>query len=355
MIQMHVVKKNLGSFEQTEVYQIILENDNHVRVSIMTYGGTITEISLPDEKTGLQNIVLSLEKWKDYINNSIYLGANLGPNAGRIRNGYLMIGGKECNLSQNDGNHNLHGGFSPASFANWSIEKTEEHSEYVSLTLTTTLKDGQDGFPGERQITTTYQLDNSDRLTLEYKAVTDKDTYFNLSNHSYFNLSGDFSISGLKQYLSIEADSYVTNDEEYIPIRFSSVENSPYDFRKPITMEEQIKNYPNIPELNYSKGYNNGFDIRNAASKGKPALTLWNNDKTKSLRMFTDAPCVVIYSGGYIGSSTQLKGGTISSDSCAIALEAQDFPNTYELLNSSYHITGKDETYQRKIAYEFHY
>lgn len=352
---MHIAKKKLGIIAHTEVFLIILENENHVQVSIMTYGGTITEIALPDKKSGLQNIVLSLGDWKDYIDNPLYLGANLGPSAGRIRGGYLVIGGKEYTLSQNDGNHNLHGGFSPISFANWSIQNMEEHKEYVSLTLTTTLKDGQDGFPGERQITTTYQLDNSDKLTLEYKAVSDKDTYFNLSNHSYFNLTGDFSKSGLKQYLSIEADTYVTNDKEYIPIRFSSVENSPYDFRQPITMEEQIRKYPNVSEITYTKGYNNGYDIREAIKNEQPVLSLWNQERTKGLRMYTDSPCIVVYSGGYIGSSFQLKDGFISSDSCAIALEAQDFPNTFELLHSSYSITGRDETYQRKIIYEFHY
>jgi len=352
---MIIEETKICTINDESIFKIVLENNNNLRVSIITYGGTISEILLPDKESGFQNIVLSLEHIEDYKNNSLYLRANLGPNAGRIRNGEIIIDGKKYFVSKNEGKHNLHGGYKPVSFLNWEIDKIEKNNTNACVTLKTYLEDGLDGFPGRRQITATYTLDDSDRLTIDYKAISNKDTYFNLSNHSYFNLSGDFTKSGLNQYLYIDADKYIQTDEENIPIRFSSVDNSPFDFRFLKNMEEQICKYPNDLQIISSKGYNHGFDIHEAAEKGKPVLKLWDAKRTKGLKMYTDAPCVVIYSGGFIGDKYTLKGGVKSSDSCAIALEAQDYPDVFHLCKDNVCITRKNEIYKRKISYEFLY
>lgn len=351
---MRIIKTRLGSILQENIYQYQLTNNNNLQVSLLSYGGTITEIAFLDKKNGMQNVVLSLEHWEDYIQNPLYAGANLGPNAGRIQGGKLTIGAQNYILSKNDGNNNLHGGFSPISYANWALANTSQKEGSVSLTLTTILKDGQDGFPGERHIAVTYTLDNSNKLTLQYQATSSKDTYLNLSNHSYFNLSGDFTRSALEQILTIKADSYLENNEEHLPIRLRSVSNGPFDFRVPLSLEKQIKNFPGHSQIAMSKGYNNGFDISNYVGEDKPILSLWNPEHTKGLRMYTDAPCLVLYSGGFIDQSIRANDGQ-SYASCGIALEAQDFPNTFDDKDSPMPITKSGETYHRTICYEFLY
>jgi aldose 1-epimerase len=354
-IIMKITKNLLGIYLHECIYRFTLVNDNNIRVSLLSYGGTITEIAIPDKKSGLQNIVLSFENWEDYIQNPLYSGSNLGPNAGRIRDGKITIGSCSYTLSKNDGNNNLHGGIFSVSYTNWNLKDLVQKEEFVSLTLSTALKDGQDGFPGNRQIYATYTLDNSDRFTLHYQAASDRDTYFNLSNHTYFNLSGDFSTSGMKQILSIKAENYIANNEEHLPEKVNSVNNSPFDFRKPISLKNQIQKYPYHPQIILSKGYNNGFDIQKAAKENNPVLSLWDSKQVKRLHLFTDAPCLVLYSGGFIGKDYKIANSIYSSEGCAIALEAQDFPDAFHLDDYSIEITKKGEIYKRIIVYEFLY
>lgn len=351
---MNITEKYLGNLSQDSIFLYTLVNDNNINISILSYGGTIMEIALPDKDTGLRTITLTLKNWEDYIHNPLYPGSSLGPNAGRIRNGEMTIGSNNYQLSQNDGRHHLHGGVSSVSYQNWILKEQIKGKNFVSLTLSTVLTDGQEGYPGNREISASYTLDNAGRFIIQYSGVSDRDTYFNLSNHTYINLSG-LNTSGLSQILTIEANSYIANNEEHLPLQVLPVENSPFDFGSPVSLKDNLESYPNHPQTIIARGYNNGFDIRNAALRNTPAVTLWDSAHTAGLKLYTNAPCLVLYSGGFIGSEYRLKNNTPTHISCAIALEAQDFPDALHLGEGSDGITLKGERYLRRIVYEFSY
>ena len=176
----------------------ILKNKNGMEVQALSAGAALRRISVPDKNGVFADVVLGFEDTAEYFGNTLFAGAALGPVAGRISGAKLNISGKTYNLTKNDGENNLHGGNNNISFVNWEALYADEKS----IKLRTSLADGTDGFPGNRTFTAEYSLDEENRLTMKYTAVSDRDTYFNMSNHTYFNMSGDFSGNALMQKMT---------------------------------------------------------------------------------------------------------------------------------------------------------
>lgn len=327
----------------------IMKNQNGMEVEILSAGAAISRILVPDLAGNFENIVLSFADKSTYYGNSLYAGAILGPVAGRISGARLPLNNSVCHLTKNDGDNHLHGGHHSLSFLNWNLQsQTENHGEGTwNVVLHAFLPDGTDGFPGNRHFTASYTLCNDNSLILHYSAVSDQDTYFNLSNHSYFNLSGDFTVSALTQNLQIKAEDYVENNAEHLPIGFSSVSGTPFDFNIPCTLKENMKKYPKHPQLLQAEGYNNGFAL------SSPTAVLSHKATGRRMELSTDAPCLVLYSGGYIPDDLLLAGNIFSSPSCAVALEAQDFPDAPNCPAFSRSYTKAGERFNRLIRYQF--
>lgn len=376
---MEIRRVVLGQIGGREIEDVIMDDPGRITVHIMSYGAAIRRVSLPGEAGHMQNVVLGLADPKDYTDNPLYAGAVLCPNAGRIRQGLLPLGNSTSRLTCNDCGNSLHGGYENASRQVWTIKEMVSDMDSCSVTFSVHLPDGTDGFPGNRTINICYTLRNSLCLELNFTSTTDKDTYFNLSNHTYFNMSGDFSRSGLDQELTVYAQSYIANDEEHLPKSRYSCAGTAFDFSRPASLKSNMDRYPGDRQLLNARGYNNGFilDDETPENSMKKAASLTDTASGRTMTLFTDAPCLVVYSGGYIGDSWRISSDTripgavqapgygrtqnyaqtqdyvYSSDSCAIALEAQDVPDACHFMPECFHITKAGEIYKRRILYQF--
>lgn len=329
-------------------------DNGQIAVSLSSYGAAITGIQDHDN-----NLILSFGSPSGYRRNPLYAGATLAPNAGRISDGRLSLPQGTVPLSKNDGRHQLHGGFSNLSFSNWAVTGTEESPSDCTVTFSCRLDDGIDGYPGNRHFLARYTLTRSNTLTIRYDASSDRPTYINMANHAYFNLSGQFDTSVLRHQLQIAASRYTLLRPDHIPCAIESCAGSPFDFSQPCTLGKQAKKYPCHPQLEIGHGYNHGFlldspcDFSKTDDDARPNLTLTEPMSGRKLAVYTDAPCIVLYSGGFIGDACILEGGVRSSDSCAVAIECQDIPDTPNLVPGQMKLTTPEQPFRRTILYKF--
>ncbi len=334
-------------------------------VSVMALGAAIQKVAIRDESGREQPVALAFENMEQYENCICYAGATLGPNAGRIGKAQLPVGTKIYQLSKNDRDNQLHGGVDNLSSRLWDVTSVTAGLESVSILLSITQPDGLDGYPGNRTYHTRYTLEDTNWLTIEYTAVTDVSTYINMSNHTYWNLSGDFSISGLEQEIQVFANNVCINNKEHLPADIIPVAGTVFDFRSPQQLLSQISS-AKMPvckeQLSIGCGYNNAYILNKNQTfrplrfakrpcELKKACVLLDSRTGRTLKMMTDAPALVLYSGGFIPNGTVLSGGTASSPACAIALEAQDIPDVMHLLPGNYRITTPEHPFYRTIRF----
>lgn len=350
---MKIEQKELLTENISEIYQLVMENDNQVRVTLLTLGATIQSIELPFPDGTRRNVVLSYADWKDYIFNPLYLGATLAPNAGRISDAVMEIGDRVYQLSQNDGKNNSHGGYQNASLQNWRVSKWEQNATQCSVSLTLHLPDGLDGYPGERELMAQYTLTNDNVLHMHYNATSSCPTYLNLSNHTYFNMAGNLENSGLEQIAHINANEYVKNTKEHIPESVNLCKDSAFDFISPKKLQENIKLYEEDEQLAIARGYNNAFVLQNLKDEVGFAMSLEDAISHYAVKLYTDAPALIVYSGGFIGNQYVMNGNTASYDSCGIALEAQDIPDMVNFKKSECIFTTPQQPFNREISYHF--
>lgn len=348
-------------------------------VELSTLGAGIQNIALiiSDSPLTLLKLVLSYPDDERLIQSGSYAGRTLCPNAGRIGSSGLLLQNKFFPLTSNDGINQLHGGPHNLSFTDWNIEDTETGTDYVKVSFSASQHDGVDGFPGNRHYHVTYTIEDMGCITINYHASSDKPTYINMSNHSYWNLHGTelisndnpadtmyaaakkplhSTISGLEQLLMINANNVMLNHSDHLPNELISVSGTPFDFRTPKTLSENLRSdklkHPVFEnQLSTAHGYNHAYlltkqDLRrkHRAVKHyeclKNACTLSDPFSQRKLSLMTDAPAMVLYSGGFL-----------PEPSLYIALEAQDIPNVCHILPESMKITDQDHPFHRTIRF----
>lgn len=366
---------------RTEENQIVTQyrmSSGQMAVDLLSYGAAIQGIQLLENRdepaSGSQflsgsRLALSLEAVTAYRNNPLYAGATLAPNAGRISDGRFALPQGVFSLTRNDGNHQLHGGYSSLSFCNWEVSETRHTRSGCSVTFTSHLSDGVDGYPGNRRFTVRYLLTANHALMIRYEAVSDCPTYINMANHAYFNLLGDYQVPIDGHRLSVAASRYTVLRPDHIPAGISGCASTPFDFSSPCTIGEQAKKYPRHPQLEIGHGYNHGFlldspcdfpshrtdyEILESCRQMQPSLTLGEPLTGRQMQVYTDAPCIVLYSGGFIGSDLFLEGGIPSSNSCALAIECQDVPDTPNFVPDQMVLTTPTHPFCRTTIYQFH-
>ena len=293
----------------------------------MNLGATILSIETPDRDGRRGEITMRLASPGDYIRSGTYAGATLGPTAGRIGRGHLPIGDTEYTLDRNDGENTLHGGTHNFSRIMWN-EKEILQSEYsVSVVLSAVLADGTDGFPGERTVEVRYTLEGT-ALTIGFVSSSTRKTWLTPSNHTFFNLSGNFEKTALGHLLEIQAGYVLYNNRDHLPAAYRPVAGTPFDFRQPVMVQNNIDRYPGDPQIENGTGFNNAYDIRGCSGF---AVSLHDPESGRFLKVATDYPAVVFYSGGYLGSETVLAGGSVARPGCALVFEAQQFPDAVHL------------------------
>lgn len=333
-----------------------MEGRGGLTASFLPLGAALQKIAVPDENGRELSLALGFPDLAPYASLTCYAGAVLGPNAGRIRGGRLSLPGEEYILSPNEGHNQLHGGGHNLSAQLWAVEDFACDGDAASLLLCASQPHGLDGWPGNRSYRVRYTLSDDNRLTVEYEARTDRPTYFNLSSHAYWNLSGEFDRPALGQELTVYAGRVCVNDGEHLPVQLLPVDGTAFDFRRGRALDEALSSAADPvsrEQLGIARGFNHAY-LLDGGPGLKRACALRDCHSGRRMELWTDAPAVVLYSGGFLPAGLDVNGGRRSVPSCAAALEAQDLPDCSRLAPACFRPTLPGKVWRRVIQYRFH-
>ena len=314
-----ITSADWGEADGKKVQLFTLTNKNGVQVKISSYGGTITSWVAPDKSGGKGNIVLGFDSLSGYLAKPPYFGATIGRYGNRIANGKFALDGKNYTLATNNGKNSLHGGNKGFDKVVWDAAPATDGTP--SLTLSYLSKDGEEGYPGNLKANVKFTLTDDNEVQIEYNAETDKATPLNLTNHSYFNLSGDVSKGILDHTLWIDADKYTPVDTTLIPTgELKPVKGTPFDFTTPHTIGERIAQVPG--------GYDHNFVLNRKGTDMQ--LVAWVKDSTtgRKLEVYTTEPGLQFYSGNFLDGTIKNRDGKPIPQHGALCLETQHFPDS---------------------------
>ncbi len=308
-----------------EVFAYTLTNSKGANVKILTLGGRINELNIPDKNGVLADVVCGFDNVNDYLNDTAYQGALIGRFGNRIKKAKFALDGVEYKLFVNDGNNHLHGGKVGFDKKLWNA-KTWEIGSNMFLELSIISDDMEEGYPGKLEVSVLYSFNEENTLTINYRATTDKKTILNLTNHAYFNLGGYSSGNIENHTLWLDSNAITTTDSELIPNgEFLDVTNTPFDFRQEKLIGKEIDD-DNI-HLKYGKGYDHNF-ILNTNGEIKHFATLKDTFSGRIMKVYTNQPCVQIYTGNCINpQDPPFKNGVNQIKRCGICIETQHAPD----------------------------
>jgi aldose 1-epimerase len=343
-----------GYINGITVYLYTLSNTNGIRVSITNYGGIITSIYTPDMEGSFEDIVLGFKSVEEYATGHPYFGCITGRYANRIAKGCFTLNGEVYKLVCNDGPNHLHGGVHGFEKKIWRAE-TIQVPEGVAFQLTYTSIDGEEGYPGNLNISVIYTLTRTNQLRIEYQAKTDRSTVVNLTNHSYFNLEGENSSSSiLNHVLQINAKKYTAIDKTCIPTGIESLSGTPLDFRQAKSIGKHINIEHDQMRTGYDHNYVLAFSRRNTP---KWAATVVDPVSKRMLKVFTTEPGMQFYSGNFLDDTLTGKGGEKYGHRSGFCLEPQIFPDSPNLHDKIPNYTSAKldigETYKQVSVFEF--
>lgn len=345
---MDITSKFFGKTKSgQEVTQYTLKNDHGNYMSVLNYGGTITEIMVPDKKGNLENVVLGFDNIADYEEKSPYFGCITGRIAGRISNSKFEIDSESYILAANNNSNNLHGGIKGFDKVIWSVTELIE-SDYVGLSLNYLSVDGEEGFPGNLDVHVTYKFTNENELDIHYSATTDKKTIVNLTNHSYFNLSGNAKRDILGQILQFDASQFGCVDEEIIPAGIADVEDTPFNFRAAKPVGQDIK--ADDIQIKNAGGYDHPFLLD---GDKEVAAVLEDPESGRYMEVKTDQKAMVFYAGNMLEEGMTLSCGATSRQHLALCLETQYYPDAINQECFETEILSPGETYRAYTQYSF--
>ncbi len=316
---MSIEKQDFGKTPDGESVDLYtLTNANGLKTQIMTYGGIVTTLHVPDRDGNLGDIVLGYDTLDEYIKDNPYFGALIGRCGNRIGKGRFTLNGVEYTLATNNDENHLHGGIKGFDKVVWDAEQMQT-SEGPALKLTYLSKDGEEGYPGNLNCTVIYTLTNNDELKISYEAETDKDTVVNLTHHSYFNLAGHGSGDILGHELMLNAENYTPVDEGLIPTgEIRPVKNTPMDFTKPMAVGARIDQVEG--------GYDHNYVINSSDSPLALAASVYEPKTGRVMEISTSEPGIQFYSGNFLDGSIKGKGAIYNKHN-AFCLETQHFPD----------------------------
>lgn len=331
--------------QQVSVNIFTLRNINGVQVEITNFGGIVVSIKVPDVQGVFKDVVLGYDDLDGYLNNVCYFGAIIGRHSNRIEDAKFLLNSVEYKVSNNSGKHQLHGGFMGFHKVVWQAKVIEVEGQ-EALQLDYISKDGEEGFPGELKVTVIYTLTKDNELKIEYLAVSDKDTVVNLTNHSYFNLSGEPLEDILSHQLMIDAQSFTVINEECIPNgEIKAVAGTPFDFRKLKTIGSAIDE--DHEELKNGCGYDHNFVLKVSGKVPQKFAELYEAKSGRLMEVYTTMPGVQLYSGNHLEDS-----GVYTYRS-GVCLETQYFPNSMKHTHFPSPILKAKEKYHHTTIYKF--
>ena len=334
---MSVTKKYFGSlFDGRKAYIYTIKNEQGFSVKVTDFGVNIISILVKNKEGIFKDVALGYDTLEEYFDNSMMLGATVGPNVNRISNARFEIDGIEYKVAKNRGNHNIHSdkekGFHKVL---WDSEIIDENAVKFSYTS----PDGENGFPGNLNITIIYTVTKSNGLIISYYGVSDKKTVINVTNHNYFNLGGHDSGIIDNTQVRIIAQEYTPIDEDIIPTgEIKKVENTDMDFR-------QIRKIGN-------KSYDHNFVISNQNSGIRKIAEAYNQTEAIYMEVYSDLPGMQFYTGNTM-KTQKAKDGVLYSERCGFCMEPQYYPNSVNIDGFEKPIFEKGEEYKTTTIYEF--
>jgi len=333
-----------------QVSLFTLTNRNGVEVAVTNFGAKIASILVPDRDGKWTDVVLGKNNIADYMNEQEpYFGAICGRTANRIANGRFLLDGVKYELAINNGPNSLHGGIKGFNSVVWDAEQIDEKT----LELRYLSPDGEEGFPGNLQVTLTYRLTDNDEVIIDYLAITDKTTILNLTNHSYFNLSGEGDANIGDHLLQINADTYLPTNDVAIPLgRPEEVVETPFDFRflQPIGTRINAEH----TQLIYGNGYDHNFILNKTMENELTFAAKAISPKTGIvMETYTTEPGVQLYTGNFLDGSFTGKNGNSYPKRSAFCLETQHFPDSIHRPEYPSVILEPDQIFQSQTVYRF--
>lgn len=332
---------------QTNLYT--LKNKSGMEVCITNFGGRIVSIMVPDKDGKMQDVVLGFDNIDDYIRIPSDFGASIGRYANRIAQGRFVLDNDTIQLPQNNFGHCLHGG--PQG---WQYQVYDANLiDNTTLELTRLSPDGDENFPGNVTAKVTFKLSDDNALDIKYSATTDKKTIINMTNHSYFNLSGDPSQPATDHILYVNADNYTPVDSTFMTTgEIIPVKDTPMDFITPKAIGQDITKYDFV-QLKNGNGYDHNWVLNTNGDITKPAARLTSPQSGITLEVYTNEPGIQVYTGNFLDGSIQGKKGITYNQQASVCLETQHYPDSPNKPQWPSVILEPGQTYNSECIFKF--
>jgi aldose 1-epimerase len=347
-----IAKSEYGTTPKGEkVDQYTLTNQKGMEVKIITFGGIISSIKVPNKEGISEEVAIGFNSLDQYMKDNPYFGALIGRFGNRIAKGKFTLDGKEYALAINNSPNALHGG--PEGFHRviWTAEEAKS-GDSAALKLKYVSKDMEEGYPGNLTVFVTYTLNKDNSLDILYEATTDKKTVVNLTNHSYFNLSSDFSKTILDHEITIDADKLVPVAATLIPTgKLTDVTNTPFDFRKPKKVGAEIE--AKDEQLKNGLGYDHCWVLNNQEKGERFAASAYDAGSGRLLEVFTDQPGIQFYSGNFLDGTLPMRNEGTYARRTGFCLETQHYPDSPNQKDFPTTVLNPGENYKTKTTFKF--
>lgn len=347
-MKLEVSQTEFGKVDEQTVHLFTIKNDNGMEVACIDYGCIITKILTEDHNGKAENVVLGFDTMEDYHRYSQHFGEVIGRFAGRIKGGQFELDGKNYSLPQNENTNHLHGGKRGFGGVVWHAEIIRREDE-AGVEFSYISPDGEEGYPGTLKMKVIYLLNNQNQLVISYEGVSDEKTLLNVTNHTYFNLSGDLKRDVLDHVIRIKSDQFLELDRELLPTgQMANVEGEPFDLREGRQIRDGAdSSHPQ--NLLAGKGYDHAFLLN---ENRQQEIVLSDEESGRQLVVETDQPAVVFYTGNKLGDDFDIRG-TQSRKYLGACLETQGPPDSIHHPNFSSAILEKGEKYHSTTTYSF--
>jgi aldose 1-epimerase len=334
----------------TEVSLYTLTNTVGTTMTVTNYGGIIVSLKTPDKSGTFEDIVLGYDSLSGYLKSNPYFGAIIGRYGNRIAKGKFKLDDQTYNLAVNDGENHLHGGIKGFDKVVWTADNYITPDGAV-VKLTYTSKDLEEGYPGNLETEVVYTLTNDNDLKIDYKATTDKKTVVNLTNHSYFNLSGNTKRDILGHTLTLAASKFLPVDNTLIPTgEMKDVKGTPFDFTSEFVIGERIND--SDQQIKFGGGYDHCWVIDNTDNLMAIA-TVYDSISGRFMEVYTTEPGVQFYSGNFLNGSITGKFNTPYTKRFGLCLETQHFPDSPNKPSFPTTVLNPGEVYTSQTVYKF--